>query len=125
MKRSLRLMAATALVVAFTIAFTAQAFATNESKLCPGEKFCTHVTNNENWIKNVESYNLSGKGTCDYLWYWNGSSWEKLINKCNSAEQGQLWCLVGYEVKGHGETTRTFEFLYELFNRQDNFSNCS
>jgi hypothetical protein len=124
MGRPLCLAVVVALTVTITMAFATQAFATNESKLCSGGGSCTHVTNNENWIKNVESYNLSGKGTCDYLWYWNGASWEKLINRCNSKEEGQLWCLSGYEVMGHGETTRTFEFLYELFNRQDNFKEC-
>jgi len=66
MNRSLYPIVVAAVIAMATITFAPQASATNESKLCANEKSCTHVTNNENWIKNVESYNLSGKGTCDY-----------------------------------------------------------
>ena len=96
------------------------ALATNEGFSCWE---CTHVTNKENWVKNVESYNFSGLGTCDYLWRNNGGKWEKLINSCVNNTHGQLLCLP-FELVSHGETTRTFNFLYNLWNRQDNFAGC-
>lgn len=114
------------LIMAFILATSAialvatPALATNEGNEC---NECTHMTLKENWVKNVEAYNLSGLGYCDYLWHYNGSSWEKIINYCNASSHGIILCYP-YEVWSHGESTRYYAYLYSLEARQDNFTNC-
>jgi len=118
-----RVLLTTALVMTCTAApgVVQPAFATDEGFSCSE---CTHVTNKENWVKNVESYNFSGLGTCDYLWDHSSGKWVKIIDSCVSTTHGQLLCLA-FELVSHGETTRTFNFLYNLYNRQDNYASCA
>jgi hypothetical protein len=120
-KPARRLAVAFILTASAVALLAAPALATNEGNEC---NECTHMTLNENWVKNVEAYNLSGVGYCDYLWHYNGSGWEKLINYCNSSLHGITLCYP-YEVWSHGESTRYYtSYTYSLEARQDNFTNC-
>ena len=116
------------LLLALTIAVGVATFrapsalATNEGESCGS---CSHVNApKNNWIRNVESYNLSGNGYCDLMWEENGGKYFLVFEKCESGVKGRTWCYP-IEFWGHGETERYFkEFLYNLWVRQDNFLNC-
>lgn len=101
-----------------------QALATNEGFSCGP---CAATNGNENWIKNVEGANSSGKGLCNTQWqdeHTSGGPFYNLYEECTATRSTLLIC-GNQEEWGHGEVRRYYsEYLYYLGGRQDNYKTC-
>lgn len=104
---------------------TPRAMATNEGFGCGAP--CPSTNGKENWVKNVEGINESGKGLCNTQWedeHTSGGPYYNLYEECTATKSTLLIC-GNQEEWGHGEVRRYYsEYLYYLSGRQDNYATC-
>jgi hypothetical protein len=122
-----RLLAALVVGAAFSSAGAglgaAPALATNEYNKC---KHCSAINGpKDNWVKNVESHNLSGGGLWNILWKKFSTGYSTIWEKKYPTALGALVCNEAELPEAHGETRRYYtKYLYTLSVRQTNYAAC-
>lgn len=114
------LAAAVAAAFATTCFVALPAVATNEYFECSS---CTAVNGIENWVKNTQGINHSGRGACSVVWKNNGGgNYKEEAFEC--AEGGATVNACAFsEFIGHGEVITSGGNSF-LRGRQDNFKEC-
>lgn len=96
------------------------ALATNEFFECGS---CTATNGPENFVKNTQAINHSGKGVCAVVWKNNGGGNYKEEGLECATGGGTATACAGSEFTGHGEA-ETSGGNSLLRGRQDNFASC-